>query len=92
MPCIYICFLYIKQERLQRLPENPKLLKRLVAISLNFVSSDKKAGEKFEQEERRIMKASAGHEEHEWTSFAAMENLFERLDRMYAKMNKNDEL
>ena len=69
-------------------------MKRLVTISLNFVSSDKKAGEKLEQEERwdRIKKASAGHEEHEWTSFAAMGNLFERLDRMYAKMNKKDEL
>lgn len=84
----------VHQEKLQRLPENPKLLKKLVTISLNFVSSDKEAGEKLEQEERRdrIMKVSAGHEEHEWTSFAAMENLFERLDRMYAKMSKNDEL
>ena len=68
------------------------LLRRLVAISLNFVSSDKKVGVKLEQKEDRIMKASAGHEEHEWTSFAAIENIFERLDKMYAKMTKNDEL
>ena len=82
----------IQQESLQRLPENPDLLKRLLAISLNYVSSEKKAGEELKHIEGRILKTSAGHEEHEWTSFAAMEILFDRLDRMYAQINKNEEL
>jgi len=82
----------VHQESLQRLPENPDLLKRLLAISLNYVSSEKKAGEELKHIEGRILKTSAGHEEHEWTSFAAMEILFDRLDRMYAQINKNEEL
>ena len=82
----------IQQESLQRLPENPDLLKRLLAISLNYVSSEKKAGEELKHIEGWILKTSAGHEEHEWTSFAAMEILFDRLDRMYAQINKNEEL
>ena len=67
-------------------------MNRLLAISLNYVSSEKKAGEELKQMEGRILKTSAGHEEHEWTSFAAMEILFDRLDRMYGQVNKNEEL
>ena len=77
----------VHQERLQRLPEKPELLKRLVSISLNFVASDRGVGERAEEDERqawRIRRVSAGHDTHEWTSFAATEKLFERLDMMYA--------
>ena len=71
---------------LSQILEQTLLLKRLVSISLNFVASDRGVGERAEDETRpgRIRRVSAGHDTHEWTSFAATEKLFERLDMMYA--------
>ena len=50
----------IQQESLQRLPENPDLLKRLLAISLNYVSSEKKAGEELKDIEGRVIRGVGG--------------------------------
>ena len=60
------------------------LMRKLKKIGVNYVTSEQPVGEEIEEEKNDIKMVSAGHEKHEWTSFTAMEKIFEDWKQSFA--------
>jgi len=58
------------------LTKSRQLNARLIDISKNYVASDMPVGEVISSAKNDIRRISAGHTQHEWTSWAAMLNIF----------------
>jgi len=79
-----------------RLTGDDRLDKHLVAIGRNWVSSNKPLGDLIKIG-GNIQRVSAGHEKHEWTSWAAREQIFQVLrdvaqEKQWQQDNTKEEL
>jgi len=65
-----------------RMAGDAEVDRKLELVGRNYVASDKPAGEALTSARRGLERVSAGHSQHEWTTWAARHLLHAELDRV----------